>query len=274
MAFKIRLQRGSDLTIDHERLTIVRKMDVIGDLPYGFGGDAFDYVSSQVMGVIMSMYPTYGTPMGTLYWNSIQLHERYYAQNYEAHVTYSPVNRATGAYQIQVDQAVGNVHVTAGRRISGHNGTGDCPDNKGVMHDGMEITGTEIPVAEDRLTIAYRHPQAYLNAAYIRAVGSLRGFPNNDYFLGYEPGEVRYMGGNFVQTECEASASYAFDISRNALNLVVGEVTIPAKTGFDVISPTWEAEVDANDNAVREILGIEVIRFREWKNYKPVFGWG
>jgi len=274
MTFTIRLQRGSDLTLDHERLTIVRKLDVIGALPYSYGGDAFDYVASQVMSTIMLSYPTYGTPMGTLFWNSIQLHERFYAQNYEAHVTYSPVNRQTGTYQIQVDQAVGNVHVTTGRRIAGYDGTGDCPDNKGLMHDGSEITGTEIPVAEDRLTIAYRHPQAYLNASYIRAVGSLRGFPNNDYFLGYEPGEVRYMGGNFVQTECEASASYAFDISRNVANLVVGEVTIAAKTGFDVISPTWEADVDANDNAVRQILGIEIIRFREWKNYRSIFGWG
>jgi hypothetical protein len=275
MALTLRLQRGSDLTLDHERLTIVRKFEVIGTLPYTSGGDAFDFISSLVMAEIRANYPIYNTPMGRLFWNSIQLHERFYAQNYEISVTYSPVNRATGAYQITVDQAVGNVHVTAGRRIAGYDADGatNDPDNGGVMFDGQEVTGTEIPDAEDRITVSYRHPQAFLNHAYIRSVGKLRGFPNKDTFLGYEPGEVRYMGGNYAQTDCEASATYTFDISPNATDLEVGGITIASKTGFDVVSPIYEAQ-EKNGEAVREVKAIEIIRFREWKDYVPVFGWG
>ena len=274
MTFTVNPQRGSDLNINYESPTRTLILDVVGKLPYAFGGDAFDYVASLVMAKVQQDHSDYNTPVGRIYWNSIQLTEQYYAQRYQATVTYTRLNKQTGAWQISVDQAVGNVHVTAGRRIAGFDGTGTCPDNGGVMFDGLEVTGTEIPVAEDRISISYRHPAGFLNAGYVLAVGTLRGFPNNDYFLGYEPGEVRYMGGNFTQTDAEASASYSFDVSRNATGIQVGDATITAKTGFDVVSPVYEPDVDANQNAVRKVLGVETIRFREWKNYKPVFGWG
>jgi hypothetical protein len=273
MTFTLRKKLGSDLTLDRESLTIVRKYDVLGKLPYTLGGDAFDYVSSAVMALIQLNYPTYSTSMGTLFWNSIQLHENHYAQHYDISVTYSPVNRQSGTYQITVDQAVGNVHVTAGRRIAGYNGTGNCPDNGGVFFDGKEVTGTEIPVAEDRIIVSYRHPQAYLNRAYIRAIGTLRGYPCSDAFLGYKAGEVRYDGGQFTETDTEATAQYNFAISPNVTNLVVGGCTVAEKSGFDTLSPTWEPTVDGG-LPVRKVLGIEVIRTREHKAYIPVFGWG
>jgi len=240
MALTLELVTGSDLTLDREALTIVRKFRVKGTLPYTLGGDAFDYVASAVMGLIVSSYPTYATGMGTLYWNSIQLHENFYAQHYDISVTYSPFNKQSGTYQINVDQAVGNVHVTAGRRIAGYDGTGKCPDNGGVFFDGTEITGTEIMVAEGRFSVSYRHPQAYLNSSYIRAIEALVGYPCSDTFLGYAAGEVTYAGGNFTETNAEASASYSFVTSRNATNLVVAGVTITTKAGFDVLSPTYE----------------------------------
>ena len=273
MALTLRLQTGSDLTLDRDNLVIVRKFDVIGTLPYSGGGDAFDYVSSQVMSLITGSYPTYGTPMGTLYWNSIQLHESVYAQKYEISVTYSPWNKQSGTYQITVDQAVGNVHVTAGVRIAGYNGTGTCPNNGGVFFNGEEVTGCDVPVAEDRITVSYRHPQAYLNAAYIRAIGTLRGYPNSDVFLGYAAGEVRYMGGNFTQSDAEASASYSFEISPNVTNLVVAGCTVATKSGFDVLSPTYEKSA-VSSLGVKLVQGIEVIRPREHKAYRTKFGWG
>ena len=273
MTLTLELVTGSDLTLDREALTIVRKFRVRGILPYTGGGDAFDYVSSQVMGLITASYPTYGTPMGTLYWNSIQLHEQFYAQHYDVSVTYSPFNKQSGTYQITVDQAVGNVHVTAGVRQAGYNGTGTCPNNGGVFYNGEEVTGCDVPVAEDRITVSYRHPQAYLNAGYIRAIGVLRGYPNSDTFLGYAAGEVRYMGGNFTQSDCEASASYAFEISPNVTNLVVAGCTVATKSGFDVLSPTYEKSA-VSSLGVKLVQGIEVIRPRAHKAYKSVFGWG
>ena len=276
MALTLKLQTGSDLTLDRDNLTIVRKFHVVGTLPYSGGADAFDFVSSQVIGLIRMSYPTYGTPMGTLFWNSIQIHENFYAQSYDVSVTYSPLNKQSGAYQISVDQAVGNVHVTAGVRIAGYP-VATCPDNGGTFFDGQEITGCDVPVAEDRITVSYRHPQAWLNRGYIRQIGTLRGYPNSDAFLGYAAGEVRYMGGNFTESDCEATASYNFEISPNVTNLVVGGITIASKSGFDVISPIYKSTTDvvgAATHPSRQVEFIEIIRPREHKAYRSVFGWG
>jgi hypothetical protein len=229
------------------------------------------------MALIVGGYPTYGTDMGTLFWNSIQLHENFYAQHYDISVTDSPVNRQTGTYQITVDQAVGNVHVTAGERIAGFGDPANEVDSGGVFWNGEEVTGCEVPVGEDRITVMYRHPQACLRRAYIRSIGTLRSYPNSDVFLGYQPGEVRYMGGNFTETECEATASYSFEISPNATNLVGGGITIASKSGFDVISRVYEPTTDTNGagktHAIKKLKYIEIIRPRAHKAYGSVFGW-
>jgi hypothetical protein len=174
-----------------------------------------------------------------------------------------------------VDQAVGTQKVTAGERIAGY-GT-NCPDNQGVFFDGKEITGIEVPVAEDKIAVSYRHPRMYLNHAYIRGVGKLRGYPNSDTFLGYSPGEVVYMGGQFTESEAEASASYNFAISPNVTNLVIGGITVTEKKGWDALNCIYEDIVDSSsgsDQAARVLKGIETIRPREWKAYRSAFGWG
>jgi len=270
---------GSDLTLDRENLTIVRKFRMKGTLPYSGGGDAFDVVSSTVMGIIQTTYPMYATLMGTLYWNSIQLHESYYAQLYDVSVTYSPYQKETGTYQIRIEHAAGTAQATAGTRIAGYP-SADAVNNGGVIWNGQEVVGVDVPYNQTRIVISYRHPKMFLNHAYLRAVGTLVGHPNNDTFLGYAPGEIAYAGGNATESEAEASAEYSFEVSRNATNLVVGGITIAEKKGFDVVSPVykWDTADDGGGNtkAIRPIDYIEIIRprGREWTNYVSVFGWG
>ncbi len=286
MALTLELIVGSDLTLDRDTLTILRKFRVKGTLPYSGGGDAFDVVSSLVMGLIQSTYPTYGTPMGTLFWNSIQLHESHYAQLYEIGVTYSPYNKATGTYLVRVEHTAGTAKATAGKWIAGHP-IAEVPDhgsgvmgNKGVIWNGQEVVGVDVPYNQTRIVISYRHPQMFLNHAYLRAIGELVGHPNDDIFLGYDPGEIAYSGGNATESEAESSAEYSFEVSRNETNLEVGGITIADKKGFDIISPVykWETADDAGGTtqAVRPINYIEIIRprGREWENYVSVFGWG
>lgn len=287
MAFTLELITGSDLTLDRESMTIVRKFRVRGALPYTGGGDAFDVVSSFVMSVIQVDYPMYGTPMGTLYWNSIQLHEAFYAQHYEVSVTYSPSDKQTGTYLVRIEHAAGTAKATAGVRQAGYPaakfpaaGAESDKGNKGLIFDGQEVVGVDVPFNQTRIVISYRHPQAFLNHTYLRAVGALVGHPNNDTFLGYDPGEIAYAGGNATESEAEASAEYSFEVSRNVTDLVVGDITIATKKGFDVVSPIYESAIEtdaASDKyGVRIIEKIEIIRptGREWTNYVSVFGWG
>ena len=290
MALTLELIIGSDLTLDREALTIVRKFRVKGTLPYSAGGDCFDTVSSLVMGLVVGTpaYARYQTPMGNLYWNSIQLHESYYAQLYEISVTYSPFNKQTGSYLIRIEHAAGTAKATAGEWIAGYpsakvpgykNAPGE-KGNKGVIWDGQEVVGADVPYNQTRIVISYRHPQMFLNHAYLRAIGKLVGHPNNDMFLGYDPGEIAYTGGNATESECEASAEYTFEVSRNETDLEVGGITIDEKKGFDYISPVYEWETDDDDGGntkrIRPVDYIEIIRprGREWKDYVSVFGWG
>lgn len=279
MSLTLELITGSDLTLDRESLTIVRKFRVKGTLPYVGGGDCFDTVSSLVMGLVQSTYPTYGTPMGTLYWNSIQLHESYYAQFYEVSVTYSPFQKETGTYLIRIEHSAGTAKATAGTRIAGYPAA-DAVDNGGVIWNGREVVGVDVPYNQTRIVISYRHPKMFLNHGYLKAVGQLVGHPNSDKFLGYDPGEIAYTGGNATESEAEASAEYSFEVSRNETNLVVGGITIASKKGFDVVSPVykWDVENDAGGNPkmIQPIDYIEIIRpkGREWKDYVSVFGWG
>ncbi len=286
MALILELITGSDLTIEPDSMTIVRKFRVRGTLPFA-GGDAFDVVASMVMGVIQMTYPTYQTPMGKLHWNSIQLHESFYAQLYEISVTYSPANKQTGTYLVRVEHAAGTAKATAGVRQAGYPaakfpaaGAEADKGNKGVIFDGQEVVGVDVPFNQTRIVISYRHPQMFLNHTYLRAVGKLVGHPNNDIFLGYDIGEIAYAGGNATESEAEASAEYSFEVSRNETNLVVGGITITDKKGFDVVSPIYQAGVETDQAAdkygVRIIEKIEIIRpsGREFTDYVSVFGWG
>jgi hypothetical protein len=280
---------GSDLTLDRDSLVIVRKFRVTAKLPYTLGGDAFDVVASTVMGLIIGTpaYAAYDTPMGRLFWNSIQLHESFYAQLYEISVTYSPFEKQSGTYLVRVEHAAGTVKATAGVRQAGYPaakfpvaGAEADKGHKGTIFNGQEVVGVDVPFNQTRIVISYRHPQMLLNHAYLRAVGKLVGHPNNDTFLGYDPGEIAYAGGNATESEAEASAEYSFEVSRNETGLVVGGITIDDKKGFDVISPIyeWDTEDDAggDTHAIRPIESIEIIRpaGREWKDYVSVFGWG
>lgn len=288
MALTLELVTGSDLTLNRDALTIVRKFRVRGTLPYTGVGDAFDAVATQVMDLVNTTYPMYATPQGTLFWNSIQLHESFYAQLYEISVLYSPFDRQTGTYLVRVEHAAGTAKATAGERIGGYPVTAFNPNeldealkgNKGVIWNGQEAVGVDVPLNQTRIVIAYRHPQGYLNHAYLRNVGELVGRPNKDNFLGYDSGEIAYAGGNATESACEASAEYSFEVSRNELDFDVGGITIDEKKGFDIISPfyEWDTEDDSSGNthAIRILKYIEIIRprGREWVNYVSAFGWG
>jgi hypothetical protein len=176
-----------------------------------------------------------------------------------------------------VDQTGGTINVPAGTRIAGFGPSDDAVDNDGLIGVGGngEIAGVDIPVAESKITVNFRHPQGKLNAAYVKAIGRLVGYPNSTTFLTYAPGEVLYLGGNFTETESEATAQYSFAISYNVYNLVLGGITVTEKAGWDVLSITYKDDVN-NGHGVRGIKYIEVIRpaGRAWQSYAAAFGWG
>jgi hypothetical protein len=195
-----------------------------------------------------------------------------------------------GAYQITVDQTGGTVNVKAGVRKEAYTTAGrstlgtagaDEVDNGGLIGvEGDEVKGVDIPVEQTKLTIMFRHPQGKLTKSYIDAIGRIVGFPNSDTFVGYQPGEVMYKGGQFSETNTEATATYNFDISYNRTNFVIGGITLALKYGWDIMSFTYKDTNYVNGAGktlpVKNIKCIEIIRpaGREWVAYQSAFGWG
>lgn len=284
MALTIEEVTGWDLTVDaKDAPSASRKLRVQGVLPFAGVGDAFDHVASQVMAAVAGgAYATWYTPAGKLYWQTIQLHETAYATVYDVSVAYTPYDRQVGTYQISLDYGVGNQHVYGGTRLAGYAAAAaDVVDNGGLIGvDGEEIKGIDIPVEESSLTVSFRHPRAFLNWDYIDRVCTLRGHPNSDTFLRWAAGEVMFLGGQFTQTEAEATALYRFALSKNRTNIVIGGITVASKAGWDVLSFTHfptTSTAGGKTHAVRQIKCIEVIRApggMDWKAYRSTFGWG
>ncbi len=266
---------GTDITIDKENTRKNVKYRLLEQPPVQVGGDYFNYVASLAMAWITQFAATELAPDGTsLHWNNIQVQEERYAMRYSITVEYGTEDKQSGAYQITFGGGGGTVHVTAGTRIAGYGA--DVKDNGGLIGvDGDEVKGVDIPVAEPKISVTYRHPAGMLNRAYAIAVQGLIGYPNNDTFLGFKPGEVMLLDPQFTESDTEASASYSFSVSFNRENFVVGGITVVEKKGWDILSPQYEAAVDGA-GPVRNLKGIEIIRpaGRVWKDYIPILGWG
>ena len=271
MATRFEQITGGDITIEPPTATV--RWRVSGTPTNMPAGDYFTYISSFAL---QSIPRVYNHPLGLIYLQDIQIHENWYARHYDITAPYGRNKKESGAYQISVDQTGGTVHVTAGTRIAGYGEAVDAVDNGGLIGvDGDEVHGTDVTVEETKINVQFRHPEAFLTRAYIRSIGRLVGFPNNDAFLGYDPGEAVYLGGQFTETDTESTAQYSFAISYNRTNFEVGGITITEKKGWDVISPCYKSDVD-NDKRVRKLAYIEIVRpaGREWKNYGSAFGWG
>lgn len=270
---RFELITGGDITVGGEEPAATMRFRLSGEPAFLPSGDYFSYVASLAMAQIPR---TFSHPQGILYRQDMQVHEHVYARYYEISVPYGKKKKESGAYTLSVDQTGGTVNVTAGKRIAGYGPAADEVDNGGLIGvDGDEVRGTEIPVEESKISVSFRHPEAALKRSYVIAVGRLVGYVNNDDFLGYEKGEVRYLGGNFTESESEATANYSFAISYNRKNFEVGDITVVEKYGWDVLSPTYKTVVE-DDHEVKKLAYIEIIRpgGREFQNYVPVFGFG
>jgi hypothetical protein len=267
-----------DGEIGYEPARATVRYQVEGTVDTGGVLDPFDFIAaySMVPGVIPR---TFAHPTGTLFLQDIQIHENHAGRIYSISAPYGVAQKEPGAYQIAVDQTGGTVNVTAGTRIAGYTRSGEESkekDNHGLIGvDGDEIRGVDIPVAESKIVINFRHPEGILDAAYVKAIGRLVGYPNSVPFLTYDPGEVLYLGSNFVQTNTEATAQYSFAISYNVTDLVIGEITVDFKAGWDVLNITYEDKKEPGDLS-KQIRSIEVIRpaGRGWVDYVAAFGWG
>ena len=274
MAFSFELV-DQELDLNREQPRMIAQFRAMDELPVL--GDHFASTATAALLELSTAYPTFDTPYGTLYFNAMQMSENSYGQLYGVTATYTLNDKQVGAYQVTVDTTGGTVNVKEGtvQAVYGANAPAlaDAPETINVLGD--DIRGVDIPVPQTKITVSFRHAQGILDQDYIYETGKLVGHPNDAEFLGYQPGEVLYLGGNFTQTEAEATATYYFAISYFIATFDVAGITVTNKEGWDLLDAVYINQ-EAGDRSVWKLDYFKTIRpaGRDWKDYGATFGWG
>jgi hypothetical protein len=133
----------------------------------------------------------------------------------------------------------------------------------GVTRDGVE--GVDVPIPSFSFSVDYRF--SAVDQAYLTLVHKLTGCVNSATYLGFDPGELLFLGveGEVGMTSggaiklSSSPISFLFDASPNVTNLVVGPFTIPSKKGWDYLWPRT-IEVATGDTIVRETKSVHIDR--------------
>jgi len=102
-----------------------------------------------------------------------------------------------------------------------------------VNYDG-EVSGVDVPIAAYTWTEKWTFLPANVTSFYLKYLFNLSTCVNKYSFRTFEPGEVIFLGASGQQTEpdrCEIT--YKFSALPNATDIPVGDITVPAKRGWD-----------------------------------------
>lgn len=275
MALAIRqVHEGAEQSVGNSTATLYFRIEGSLDVP---PTDWFNTIAQLAL-TAPEIPAVLSTTAGLLYRQDMRIVESTYGRQYLITVPFgkSKKDQEPGAYSIAFSQTGGTVHQKVGRWIANYGDDKPAAPKDNVAFIGQDpsnntVEGVDLPVADSKIIVSFRHPGGALNTTYIKAIAEVVGYPNEDEFLGYEPGEVRFMGGDFGETEAEATATYNFEIKRNRRNIKIGDVTVDEATGFDVIDVEWKKDKDTPRAIVRYVT---IIRPREWIPYQSVFGWG
>ncbi|MCA9179589.1 MAG: hypothetical protein KDB14_34270 [Planctomycetales bacterium] len=119
-----------------------------------------------------------------------------------------------------------------------------APDLKqAIGWDGKKVNGVEIVVPKLEFSITAYYDPASVTTAYMKTLARNTGRTNSAAWLGFDPGEVLYMGSTGDGDVPLVSGArvkpiplvHKFAASENVINLAVGDMTVPSKNGFDYL---------------------------------------
>ena len=140
----------------------------------------------------------------------------------------------------------GTQHVNQSKGTTKYAASGTAPDFKGAIgFDGQHVHGVDIGMGAYRFSEEWTLAAAAVSPAYRRTVKALTFTVNATAFRGFDPGEVLFEGAEGRRVKGDNySVTFNFAVSRNATNLVVGDITVAAKTGWQYL---WVFHKDAVD---------------------------
>ena len=192
------------------------------------------------------------TGMGILYREDVKLLEHGF-NVYYATVPYGARKNATGQWTWDYDTTGGTLHIKASKStVARYAPAGKtAADHKQLIGvHGDEVDGTDIVVPALKINARYRHPMATITLPFVKNLARLTGKVNSDPFLTFAGGEVLFLGSRGSDgTEAEAEASYSFACSENLQNVIIGEITVAKKDGWDYFWLEWEDYADGGKPA-------------------------
>ncbi|MEQ8785137.1 MAG: hypothetical protein RIC55_02525 [Pirellulaceae bacterium] len=162
------------------------------------------------------------------------------------------------AASISFDTTGGTQHLDISRRTvtsdtvpqQGEQDPPTPPDHKGLIGaNDDKIEGVDVIIPT--LRFSETHYLSAITFAYLNLLYRLTGTVNSDVFRGFSPGEVLFAGAQGSQKQGgPAEITYNFDCSPNVTNLVLGDMTVPFKAGWDYLWVKWEEFYDATAKAL------------------------
>jgi len=172
------------------------------------------------------------------------------ATMYEVAITYGPPKRAepnlptwsfdtTGGTR-KVTQAVAHIgdYAPPGQTAPNFGGA------VGVTPDG-NVEGVEVPSPSGKYSEHWVLSRLWVSDAYLMTLAGMTGTVNATPFRGRNPGEVMFMGARASSRDQDwVEIDFEFNLSPNAFNVPVGNITVPFKRGWDYV---WTRYVDDED---------------------------
>jgi hypothetical protein len=179
------------------------------------------------------------------------------------------------------DTTGATVHLTQAKAhvqgfTSGYPNGVAAPDHKGAIGVTLsgEIEGVDIVIPSLKITATITHEQGVLSFSQARLLAANTGRTNNAPFMGYEAGELLFLGAQGSDgTNTEATVSYQFAASSNEYGtLTFGEINNITKAGHHYAWVEFKTFV-SNGVTVTKAIAVQVERVYDSMSFSQILGW-
>ncbi len=163
--------------------------------------------------------------------------------------------KETGESSFSFDTSGGTQKITQSLQTIGRYAPAgeQAPDFQGAINvSGDSVEGIDITLPVYNWTETYYLPDFLITGAYKANLFFLTGRVNVAPFRGFARGEVLFLGASGSKRGKEDwEITFKFAASPNAVNLVVGDITVPAKEGWYYM---WIRYEDDEDTTAKKLI--------------------
>ncbi len=181
--------------------------------------------------------------------------------DWTGHVQYGKIETAgsppvaEGESSFSFDTTGGTQHVTQSKQtISKTAPVGQtAPDFKGAIGVTKDsVQGVDVTVPTYRFSKTLGISNSLVTDTYKQALCDLTGKVNDDTFEGFDAGEVLFLGASGSRRgDDDWVITFNFAAQKNATNITIGDITVPAKKGLEYL---WVRYEDAEDAAAKKLV--------------------